>query len=99
MKKRIIKLLLAAVVVSCGFQANAQLRLGKALDGAKKAADAITLSDEKMAEYVKESIDWMDKHNPVPGENDPYTKRLRRLTEGITEVDGIPLNFKVYDVV
>lgn len=99
MKKLIIKLLLAAAVVSCGFQANAQLRLGKALDGAKKAADAMTLSDEKMAEYVKESIDWMDKHNPVPGENDPYTKRLRRLTEGITEVDGIPLNFKVYDVI
>ena len=25
-----------------------------------------------------------------------YTQRLRKLTKGITQVDGIPLNFKVY---
>ena len=29
----------------------------------------------------------------------PYTVRLRKLTEGVTEADGIPLNFKVYDVI
>ena len=59
----------------------------------------MTLSDEQMAAYVKESVDWMDTHNKVPGEDDPYTQRLRRLTEGITDADGIPLNFKVYDVI
>ena len=51
-----------------------------------------------MAAYVKESVDWMDKHNPVLPEDNPYTQRLRKLTEGITDADGIPLNFKVYDV-
>lgn len=60
---------------------------------------AFTLTDAQMADYVKESVDWMDTHNPVPGEDDPYTQRLRRLTEGITYADGIPLNFKVYDVI
>ena len=41
----------------------------------------------------------MDAHNPVLPDNNPYTQRLKRLTEGITDADGIPLNFKVYDVV
>ncbi len=41
----------------------------------------------------------MDKHNPVLPEDNPYTQRLRKLTEGITDADGIPLNFKVYDVI
>lgn len=60
---------------------------------------ALTLTDAQMAAYVKESVDWMDKHNPVLPENDPYTVRLRKLTAGITDADGIPLNFKVYNVV
>ena len=41
----------------------------------------------------------MDKNNPVLPEDDPYTQRLRKLTEGITDADGIPLNFKVYNVI
>ncbi|MDE6051781.1 MAG: M48 family metallopeptidase, partial [Paramuribaculum sp.] len=45
------------------------------------------------------SVEWMDAHNPVLPDNNPYTQRLKRLTEGITDADGIPLNFKVYDVV
>ncbi len=41
----------------------------------------------------RESVDWMDKNNPVLPEDNPYTVRLRKLTEGITDADGIPLNF------
>lgn len=52
-----------------------------------------------MAAYVKESVDWMDKNNPVLPADDPYTQRLTKLTEGITDADGIPLNFKVYNVI
>lgn len=41
----------------------------------------------------------MDKNNPVLPADDPYTQRLNKLVEGITDADGIPLNFKVYNVV
>ena len=64
-----------------------------------KAAKAVTLTDEQMTEYVKEYIDWMDKHNQVCADDDPYTVRLKKLTEGLTEVEGMPLNFKVYYVI
>jgi len=77
----------------------AQLNLRKAISGAGKAVQAVTLTDEQMAAYVKEYIDWMDSHNPVCGDDDPYTLRLKKLTEGLTDADGIPLNFKVYFVI
>lgn len=71
----------------------------KALKGAAKAVKAVTLTDAQMAEYVKEYIDWMDTHNQVCADDNEYTIRLKKLTEGLTDVEGIPLNFKVYYVI
>lgn len=93
------KLLLLLITLAVTLPASAQFNLKKAISGGAKAVKALTLTDAQMAAYVKESVDWMDKHNPVLPENDPYTVRLRKLTAGITDADGIPLNFKVYNVV
>ena len=78
--------------------AAAQFNWKKALGGVSKVAQATMLTDEQMAAYVKEYIDGMDAQNPVCDEDDPYTIRLRKLTEGLTSAEGIPLNFKVYRV-
>ncbi len=75
--------------------AYAQFNIKKAIGGAAKAVQAFTLTDEQMAAYVKESVDWMDEHNPVPPEDNPYTQRLRKLTEGITDADGIIKSVKL----
>ncbi|MDE6533503.1 MAG: M48 family metallopeptidase [Muribaculaceae bacterium] len=99
MKKSGVKILLSLIMLAGVGEAQAQFNLKKAVGGAAKAVQAFTLTDKQMAEYVKESVDWMDKNNPVLPEDDPYTQRLRRLTEGITDADGIPLNFKVYNVI
>lgn len=100
MKKRsIFSLVAIALMMAVPTQVGAQLNLKKAISGVGKVAQAATLTDKQMADYVKESVDWMDKNNPVPGDDSPYTIRLKKLTEGITDADGIPLNFKVYDVI
>lgn len=96
MKKLFIALF--ALCLGCGFSASAQ-NWSKIGSGALKAAKALTLSDADMAAYCKQSVEWMDAHNPVLPDNNPYTQRLKRLTEGIADADGIPLNFKVYDVI
>lgn len=93
------KTLLLALCLLASVPASAQFNLKRAIGSATKAVEALTLTDEQMAAYVKESVDWMDKHNPVLPENDPYTQRLRKLTQGIKDADGIPLNFKVYNVI
>ncbi len=91
-----------AVLLACAgsyVPAAAQFNVGKAISGAVKATQAVTLTDEQMAGYVREYIDWMDTHNQVCAADDPYTLRLAKLTEGLTDADGIPLNFKVYYVI
>ncbi len=99
MKFSWLKIVLAVFLLGLSCESQAQFNLKKAIGGAAKAVQAATLTDEQMAAYVKESVDWMDKNNPVLPEDDPYTVRLRKLTQGITDADGIPLNFKVYNVI
>lgn len=95
-------MLSAALMLFCiagATPAMAQFNFKKALSGGLKAVKAVTLTDKQMTEYVKEYIDWMDEHNEVCADDNPYTIRLKKLTEGLTDADGIPLNFKVYYVV
>lgn len=99
MKKALLKVAVMLLCLAGVTPAMAQFNLKKAVGGAVKAAKAVTLTDEQMTEYVKEYIDWMDKHNQVCADDDPYTVRLKKLTEGLTEVEGMPLNFKVYYVI
>ena len=99
MVRRFIFVLAAVVAMAFPLTANAQFNLNRGLKAVSKAAQALTLSDADMAQYVKEYIDWMDKNNPVTAADNPYTKRLDSITAGMTSVEGTPLNFKVYDVV
>ena len=54
------------------------------------------MNDEELANIVREQVVAMDKANNVCGQDSKYTKRLLRLTKGMTNADGIKLNFKVY---
>jgi len=83
---------------ACSRDGMSQFNLNKGLSSLSKGAQALTLSDEQVIAYARESVALMDKKNKVSAENSEYTKRLRRLTAGLTEVDGVPLNFKVYEV-
>ena len=76
-----------------------KLNTGKLLEAGKDVAKAVTLSDKDIADLSREAVEWMDANNPVADETTEYGARLKRLTEGITEADGLPLNFKVYHVV
>ncbi len=99
MKNRVF--LKAIVCLMCAVSSvpvMAQFNLKKAISGAVKATQAVTLTDEQMSEYVKEYITWMDANNQVCADDNEYTIRLKKLTEGLGDADGIPLNFKVYYV-
>ena len=97
--------LLTVVLLACSATvANAQLKIGnrtintgKALNAISDVATAATLSDADIARMSHESVEWMDAHNPI--DEGEYDARLKRLTAGITDADGLPLNFKVYYVI
>lgn len=91
MRKLFCLALVALSLASC-----ATMNSNYLLAGGLQALQAATLSDAQVQAYVHEYITQLDAKSPVLPETDPYTKRLRRLTTGLTEVNGIPLNFKVY---
>ncbi|MCH5241688.1 MAG: M48 family metallopeptidase [Muribaculaceae bacterium] len=74
----------------------AKIQLDKIISGATKAYSAFTLSDEDIKNYVHEYVVYSDANNKIAPDNSEYTLRLIKLTDGLKEVDGQPLNFKVY---
>ena len=90
--------MIAFVLLGMGMTASAQfgkkINLGKALQ-----ASAVTLSDADIANMSKEYMTWMDTHNPLTKPDTEYGKRLEKLTGHIKEVDGLKLNFGVYEVI
>lgn len=54
------------------------------------------ITDEDLAEIVKKEVAEIDRQNTVCANDSKYAQRLKRLTKGMTDADGIKLNFKVY---
>ncbi|QLF49324.1 M48 family metallopeptidase [Capnocytophaga sp. oral taxon 902] len=73
-----------------------KINLGKAASAVTKGAQALSFTNEDAKRLSKESVDWMDAHNPVAGKNSPYTKRLNRVFRKHQNEDGLKLNYKVY---
>lgn len=98
-------LLACLLAVFCATGVFAQIKIGnrsldtkKMLGAASDVAKAVTLSDKDIAEMGRESVEWMDKNNKVSAPESEYSLRLGRITGKFGEVDGLKLNFKVYEV-
>ena len=96
MKKIILTALCVGVLGFCQAQ---KINLGKAASAVSKGAQALAFSNEDAKKLSKESVEWMDKHNPVTDIKSPYTKRLNRLFGKHKSEDGLELNYKVYHVI
>lgn len=72
------------------------LDMARLAQGGAKIAQSMSISNDQIQQYVKEYISQTDAKSTVCGANDPYTKRLNTIVSGITNVEGTPLNFKVY---
>lgn len=75
---------------------SSSLDMGTLMSGASKALQAATISDDQIRGYVKEYVAYSDRQNKVAPAGNKYSKRLAKLTRGLDNVDGVPLNFKVY---
>lgn len=75
---------------------TSNLNLESLIGAGQHALQAATVSDSQIQSYVHQYIQGMDQQNKVAPANSPYSIRLAKLTEGLTSVDGVPLNFKVY---
>ncbi len=96
--KRILTIIAAAVTVSgCGLLSGGQLDTSRALSGAAKAVQAATITDAQVMAYTSAYVAKLDASSKISASGSTYSKRLANLTKGLTDVDGIALNFKVYE--
>ena len=79
----------------CG-TVDAQVNWGRAVSSLWKAGQAMTITDEELSELVKEEVAYLDKQNQVLPSGNAYVKRLNKVVSGITHVEGLKLDFKVY---
>ena len=89
-------LILAAGVLTAVPAQPSEWDIWNAASAGVKTYKALTLSDAQVKEYVRQAVAQMDKQNKVLPAGNAYSQRLKRLTSGLTKVNGVPLNFKVY---
>lgn len=92
-----LQALVAALLLSSTLVAPAEAQgWWRMLTGAAKLGKAYTLSDTDMAKMVAQQVAYLDRTNRTLPESSPYTKRLHRVVNGLSEAEGVKLNYKVY---
>ena len=94
--KKLISAMTLSLLMLTGCSVAKNLDMARLAQGGAKIAQSMTVSNDQIQQYVKSYIAQSDSQNKVCGTNDPYTQRLMTIVSGITNVEGTPLNFKVY---
>ena len=93
--KRILTLLLAAAIAcSCSTLSNINWDYGHLASAGAKAVSAAAISDEQVTELCRQAVAYADAQTPLADAK--YQQRLARIMQNIKQVDGKPINYKVY---
>ncbi|HEX5130802.1 MAG TPA: M48 family metallopeptidase [Usitatibacter sp.] len=85
----------AIITMQCN-TALAAFDIGGAIGAATDAAKAATLSDDEVRKYAAQIAVYSDKQAKIAPAGDKYAQRLTAITAGMTEDQGMRLNYKVY---
>lgn len=95
--KKIYALIAAVFISIAGVPQPAEAQnWGRLIQAGAKGLQALTISDSQVQEYVRQYVQNLDAQSQVAPEGSKYKMRLDTIVSGITQVDGTPLNFKVY---
>lgn len=70
--------------------------VSKGISSGAKLYQAATLSDAEISNMSKQMRQAEDARANVASANSSYAKRLNKITEKLRDVNGVPLNYKVY---
>lgn len=92
MKKKLI----VASIITLGLSGCASDGGGQLLNAGLTAFQGVTITKSALQDQARLAAKKMDEENNVAPANNAYSKRLARVTQGMTSIDGTPLNFHVY---
>lgn len=94
MRQLICILLTALCLSACSTLSRVNWDYNHLANAGGKALTAASLSDEQIAELCRQAVALTDSKTPLAEAR--YQQRLAKLMKGVTEIEGRPLNFKVY---
>ena len=94
MKRILTFLLAAAIACSCSTLSNINWDYNHLANAGIKAASAAAISDEQVTELCRQAVAYADAQTPLADAK--YQQRLARIMQNIKQVDGKPINYKVY---
>lgn len=87
-------LLSAALLGGCA--ADGSFDSSKAFAVGAGVVQAVTLDENSVKQTASLAAEQLDGQNKVADANNPYSKRLNAMVNGLQNYDGLNLNFKVY---
>ena len=94
MKKLIIIAAAVLSLCSCSVLTGIDWNAEGLASAAGKAMTAASITDEMVVELCRQSIAQLDAQATI--ENGPYAQRLARVMKGVNDINGVPVNMKVY---
>lgn len=98
MKHHLTHIILAAGIAlsatGCGLIANVNWDSEQLAAAATNVMTAASITDDQIVELSKQAIKQYDSENII--DSGVYYQRLKKLLGKTTEIEGIPINFKVY---
>ncbi|MBR3075988.1 MAG: M48 family metalloprotease [Bacteroidales bacterium] len=93
--KRLILICTAVLsLCSCSILSSIQWNPNGLASAAGKAITAASISDEQVVALSQQTIISLDAQNTLA--SNAYQKRLANLLKGVDQVNGMPINYKVY---
>lgn len=90
------KTMMAALLMTAGLGGCAGNDSGQLLNAGLTALKGATLTKEQLQGEARLAAQQMDSENKLAPANNAYSRRLAKVTQGLTSIDGTPLNFAVY---
>lgn len=94
MKKIVLLTAAVSMLCSCSILRNTTWDTQQLAMAASSALTAASITDAQVVALSQRTVAELDAQNKI--ETGAYLERLKRLMSGINEVEGIPLNYKVY---
>ena len=94
MKRLIIICFSVLSLCSCSILSQIQWNPEGLASAAGKAITAASITDDQIVALCQQTVVSLDQQSQIVGGN--YQTRLARLLQGVDQIDGMPVNYKVY---